>query len=104
MLELSHARNMMASFGAGGRVMVPTFRWIALALVLILAACAAPPSSPGRQTEPGAAPAAATARKTIVFGVAGQINAFSLAEVGSGGAGRQLTELWLQGLVTSGLK
>src|SRR5207248_2166751 len=81
-----------------------------VAIVLVaLAACApaAPSSSPPRgQTElqapPGAQPVGA--KKTIVFGVTGQIKAFSLAEVGSGGAGRALTEMWLQGLVTSGLK
>jgi ABC-type transport system substrate-binding protein len=74
---------------------------------VLLAACAPPPTQ--RSAQPGAAPQSEsnrqpTQRKTINFGVTGQINAFSLAEVGSGGAGRALAELWLQGLVTSGVK
>jgi peptide/nickel transport system substrate-binding protein len=76
-----------------------------IAFLILFAACAPTPggsqSRPGDQQPSARAPAE---RKTIVFGVTGQINAFSLAEVGSGGAGRALAELWLQGLVTSGMK
>src|SRR6266496_3587700 len=76
---------------------------IAVTRVIVLNACApAPPASQGSGQQPQAAPPAAAAKKTIVFGVRGTINSFSLAEVGSGGPGRALTELWLQGLVTSG--
>src|SRR5204862_5946899 len=73
-----------------------------ITVFLLLAACAPPtPATERGGQQPGAEPAA---RKTIVFGAVAPINAFSLAEVGSGSAGRALTELWLQGLVTSGMK
>src|SRR5688572_20340254 len=75
------------------------------ACLVIWSACAPAPRSSGTTAPSGQQPAGRPAgeRKTIVFGVTGQINAFSLAEVGSGSAGRALTELWLQGLVTSGM-
>jgi ABC-type transport system substrate-binding protein len=76
-----------------------------LALVVIALGACAPPAAPsaGRGAQSGEAQPQ-SARKVIVFGVAGPIPAFSLAEVGSGSAGRALTELWLQGLVTSGMR
>src|SRR5688572_33448621 len=76
------------------------------ACLVIWSACAPAPRSSGTTAPSGQQPAGRPAgeRKTIVFGVTGQINAFSLSEIGSGGAGRALAELWLQGLVTSGLK
>ena len=75
-----------------------------LALLVVVAACAPPPGGTRLPGDQQRGPQAAAPRKSIVFGVQGQINAFSLAEVGSGGAGRALAELWLQGLVTSGMK
>lgn len=75
---------------------------VAVAVLVALTACGAPT---GRvSTDQPAASRDPAVRKTIVFGITGQIAAFSVAEVGSGGAGRALTELWLQGLVTSGMK
>jgi ABC-type transport system substrate-binding protein len=84
--------------------MSATGRLLSLVAVFLvgLTACAPTPSPGGGQAPPQSA--GQGVKKTIVFGVTGQINAFSLAEVGSGGAGRALTELWLQGLVTSGMK
>lgn len=74
---------------------------IALAtLAVTLAACAPMPGGAGR-AQPGQP---VEVRKTITIGVAGPITAFSVAEVGSGQAGRALTEVWIQGLVTSGVK
>src|SRR5688572_16508640 len=78
-------------------------------VLVVLAACApaTPAGTPPRAQSPAdqpSAPAQPAARKTITFGVTGNIRSFSLSEVGSGGAGRALTELWIQGLVTSGMK
>jgi peptide/nickel transport system substrate-binding protein len=82
---------------------------LAAILLVMLAACApaSPASAPPRAQAPGEqapAPAQPAARKSITFGITGNIRSFSLSEVGSGGAGRALTELWIQGLVTSGMK
>jgi ABC-type transport system substrate-binding protein len=76
---------------------------LAAGALVVLAACAPAAPTSGQRSQPSAG-AAPGVKKTIVFGAIAPINAFSLAEVGSGSAGRALTELWLQGLVTSGMK
>ena len=83
-----------------------TALWLALAM---LAACSAPatpaPQVPRDQSSgPAAAPTTPAERKTITIGVVVPFLAFSLADTQSGaGSGIQLQEMWLQGLVTSGV-
>src|SRR5262245_41758952 len=76
----------------------------AWALILVLAATSCAPAAPSGRTDSQGGSGSPAVRKTLIYGAVAPINAFSLAEVGSGSAGRALTELWLQGLVTSGMK
>jgi peptide/nickel transport system substrate-binding protein len=77
--------------------------------LVMLVACSAP-ATPTAQVpreqfpKPTAEPATPAQRKTITIGVVVPFLAFSLADTQSGsGSGIQLQEMWLQGLVTSGV-